>query len=179
MPEYLLAIDQGTTNTKALLVDKAGTIVARAFPPLTQSYPRPAWVEQDAQEIWHSVSQAIDDVMASAGDPHFAGIAISNQRETVTMWERRNGQASGAGSKLAMQPRRPLLRRAPCQNLESTIHSRTGLTIDPMFSGSKARWLLDNVHDGRRRAEQGEICLGTVDSWVLWNLTGGNVTPAM
>ncbi|MEO8285286.1 MAG: glycerol kinase GlpK [Chloroflexota bacterium] len=169
----ILAIDQGTTNTKVLLIDRAGSVVAHASRPLKQTYPKPAWVEQDPIEIWDSVRAAIDDCLAQAGTPRLEAIAISNQRESVTAWDRRTGQP--LGPVIVWQCRRTasFCEELRARGLQSLLEERTGLTIDPLFSASKMRWLLDRIEDGKGRAERGEICLGTMDSWVLWNLTGG------
>ncbi len=169
----ILAIDQGTTNTKVLLVDAQGAVVAQASRPLAQRYPHPAWVEQDADAIWQSVRAAIDDCLAAADDPALATIAITNQRESVTVWERASGRP--LGPVVVWQCRRTAefcagLRQ---RGLAPMLAERTGLAVDPLFSASKMRWLLDHVPDGQRRAERGELCLGTMDSWVHWNLTGG------
>ena len=171
--KFVLAIDQGTTNTKVLLLDHRGKIAARASRPLSISFPQPAWVEQDAQSLWASVAEAIDDCLAQAGSPELAAIGITNQRESVVAWDRRTGQP--AAPCVVWQCRRSAgfcedLRR---RGLEPLLRERTGLAIDPLFSASKARWLLDHIPDGQPKAEQGDLCLGTVDSWVLWNLTGG------
>jgi len=176
MTSYLLAIDQGTTNSKALLVDDAGQIVARASAPLDIRYPRPAWVEQDPLAIWGSVRQAMDACLSQAGRPALAAVAVSNQRETVMIWERATGQPLGPAVSWQCQRGAPFceaLRARP--GLGETVHCKTGLTLDAMFSGSKLRWLLDQIPDGRARAARGALCVGTMDSWVLWNLTGGRV----
>lgn len=172
---HILAIDQGTTNTKVLLVDPHGTIIAQAARPLTQRYPQPAWVEQDADAIWRSVRDAIDACLAAAADPHLAAIAITNQRESVALWERESGRP--VGPVIVWQCRRTadFCAGLRARALAPFLAERTGLAIDPLFSASKMRWLLDHVADGQRRAERGELCLGTIDSWVLWNLTGGQV----
>ena len=172
---YILAIDQGTTNTKVLLVDPHGTIIAQAARPLTQRYPQPAWVEQDADAIWRSVRDAIDACLAAAADPHLAAIAITNQRESVALWERESGRP--VGPVIVWQCRRTadFCAGLRARGLAPFLAERTGLAIDPLFSASKMRWLLDHVADGQQRAERGELCLGTMDSWVLWNLTGGQV----
>jgi glycerol kinase len=172
---YILAIDQGTTNTKALLVNKAGAIVAHAAHPLKQTYPAPAWVEQDPLEIWQSVRAAVDDCLAQVGGITPAAIAVSNQRESVTAWDRRSGQP--LGPVIVWQCRRTaeFCEGLRVRGLGSLLQERTGLTIDPLFSASKMRWLLDHIQAGQARAERGEICRGTMDSWVLWNLTGGAV----
>jgi glycerol kinase len=171
----ILAIDQGTTNTKALLVDAQGQVVAQAARPVAQHYPHPAWVEQDAEAIWQSVRAAIDECLASIAEPRLAAIAITNQRESVTVWERATGRA--VGPVVVWQCRRtaPFCAELRARGLAPWLAERTGLAIDPLFSASKLRWLLDNVADGQRRAERGELCVGTIDSWVLWNLTGGAV----
>jgi glycerol kinase len=173
--EFILAIDQGTTNTKVLLLDRRGGVVARASRPLSISFPEPAWVEQDARSLWTSVLDGINDCLAQAEHPKLAAIGITNQRESVIAWDRRTGEP--AGPCVVWQCRRSAgfceeLRR---RGLEPLLRERTGLAIDPLFSASKARWLLDHIPDGQRKAEQGDLCLGTVDSWVLWNLTGGAV----
>lgn len=169
----ILAIDQGTTNTKVLLVDVGGDVLAQASRPLAQNYPHPAWVEQDAAAIWHSVREAIDECLAAVADLHLVTIAITNQRESVTVWERDTGQP--AGPVVVWQCRRTADFCAGLRDrgLAPLLAERTGLAVDPLFSASKMRWLLDHVPDGQHRAEQGELCLGTMDSWVLWNLTGG------
>jgi glycerol kinase len=171
----ILAIDQGTTNTKVLLVDAQGRIVAQASRPLTQRYPHPAWVEQDADAIWQSVREAIDACLADAGKVQPAAIAITNQRESVMLWERDSGQP--LGPVIVWQCRRTadFCAELRARNLAPWLAERTGLAIDPLFSASKMRWLLDHTEDGARRAARGELCLGTMDSWVLWNLTGGAV----
>jgi glycerol kinase len=172
---HVLAIDQGTTNTKVLLFDRDGAIVARAERPVSTSFPQPGWVEQDAVAVWGTVADAIDECLTRAGAADVAAIGISNQRESVLLWERATG--TPLGPIVVWQCRRTTafcdaLRRDGRQAL---LEARTGLTIDPLFSGSKIRWLLDAVPDGRRRAEAGELCAGTIDAWILWNLTGGAV----
>src|SRR5262245_16243566 len=171
----ILAIDEGTTNAKALLVDAAGVVVSRVSRPLQQSYPYPGWVEQNPAAIWQSVQEAIDECLQSPGEHELAAIAITNQRESVMLWERQTGQP--VGPVVIWQCRRsaPFCEELRTRGLERMLRERTGLTIDPLFSASKARWLLDNIAGARERAESGELCLGTMDSWVLWNLTGGAV----
>ncbi len=172
-PKYILAIDEGTTNTKAFLVDEMGSLVREASLPLSIAYPQPAWVEQDAGEIWRSTLAVAARVLEDAPGAQVTALAISNQRETILAWDRLSG--TPLGPCLSWQCHRSA---AFCDGLRQRglgefIFRRTGLTIDPMFSGSKARWLLEHLPDGRRRAAQGEICLGTVDAWLLWNLSGG------
>ncbi len=171
----ILAIDQGTTNTKVVLVDAAGAVIRQAARPLPQRYPHPAWVEQEADGIWQTVRDAIDECLAASDQPRLAGIAVTNQRESVTIWERATGRP--VGPVIVWQCRRTADYCAGlrARGLAPWLAERTGLAVDPLFSASKMRWLLDHVEDGQRRAEQGELCLGTMDSWVLWNLTGGQV----
>jgi glycerol kinase len=171
--KFILAIDQGTTNTKALLIDAGGVSVAEASQPVHVSFPQPGWVEQDPLEIWRSVRQAVDGCLASAGDPPLAAVAISNQRESAVLWDRGTGEP--VGPLVSWQCRRsaPICDAVRERGLATTVQEKTGLTVDPMFSASKMRWLLDHAPQGRARAERGEVCVGTVDSWLLWNLTGG------
>jgi glycerol kinase len=173
MSECILAIDQGTTNTKALLVTQEGAVVSRASKPVSISYPQPAWVEQDPEAIWQSVCQAVDECLNAMPAAQPLAVGISNQRETVLLWERDTGRP--AGPCVVWQCRRTApfcdtLRRLGAEEL---IRERTGLTIDPLFSASKIRWLLDRVEDGPARAEAGELAAGTIDSWLLWKLTAG------
>ena len=171
----ILAIDQGTTNTKALLVDGGGRLVRRASRPVDLAYPRAGWVEQDADAIWRSVREAAGGCLTSAGGVRPSGIAIANQRESVTVWERATGRP--AGPVVIWQCRRTSERceRLRLDGTEATVRERTGLPIDPLFSASKLAWLLDQIPDGRRRAADGELCCGTIDSWLLWCMTGGAV----
>lgn len=171
----ILVIDQGTTNTKVLLVDSSGTIIARAARPLTQRYPQPAWVEQDAGAIWRSVREAIDECLAAVAGLQPAAIAITNQRESVTLWDRAHGQPQGPVIVWQCRRTADFCAELRARGLAPWLAERTGLAVDPLFSGSKMRWLLGHADNGQRRAEQGELCLGTIDSWLLWNLTGGVV----
>jgi glycerol kinase len=172
---HVLAIDQGTTNTKVLLLDEDGAVVSRGERPVPITYPQPGWVEQDATVLWQTVEDAIDDCLASSGHVLIAAIGISNQRESVVVWDRATG--APLGPVIVWQCRRTT---AFCDGLrergrEDWLASRTGLAIDPLFSGSKVKWLLDTIPGGARRAAVGELCAGTIDAWLLWNLTGGSV----
>jgi glycerol kinase len=171
----ILAIDQGTTNTKALLVDGEGRIVQRASRPVQLAYPHAGWVEQDGDALWQSVQKSVDDCLRAAGGVRPSGIAISNQRESVLVWERATGRP--AGPVVIWQCRRTSERceRLRLDGAEPQVRDRTGLPIDPLFSATKLAWLLDEIPDGRRRAADGALCAGTIDSWLLWNLTGGDV----
>lgn len=169
----ILAIDQGTTNTKALLVDRAGAVRARASRALSISFPQPGWVEQDARALWASVADAAGECLAAAGEPPVAAVGIANQRESVVVWDRRTG--APLGPCIVWQCRRtaPFCDMLRARGFEAIVQRRTGLTIDPLFSASKIGWLLENIPEGHARAAAGEVCAGTVDSWLLWNLSGG------
>ena len=172
---HVLAIDQGTSNTKVLLFDERGQVVSRASRPVDIRFPQPGWVEQDALTLWGTVEGAIDECLARAQGVQVDAVGISNQRESVLVWERATGRP--VGPVIVWQCRRTapvcdeLRRRGACTLLEE----RTGLTIDPLFSAGKIRWLLDAWPEGGTRAADGELCAGTIDSWLVWNLTGGAV----
>jgi glycerol kinase len=172
---YVLAIDQGTTNTKVLLFDERAAVVARASRPVPIEFPRPGWVEQDAEVIWRSVETAIADCLSSAKGIAISAVAVTNQRESVLLWDRTTGRP--VGPVIVWQCRRTAefcetLRR---RGLRTQLERTTGLTIDPLFSASKLRWLLTEVPDAMRRAALGDLCAGTIDSWLIWNLTRGGV----
>ena len=172
---FVLAIDQGTTNTKALLIDEEGRIAARASAPVGVSYPQPGWVEQSPGAIWQSVVEVASRCAAEAAGQPIAALGISNQRESVLLWHRRTGQPIGPC--VTWQCRRSADRlhalRTPA--FEAEVQSITGLGIDPLFPAAKLGWLLDAYPEARALAEGGELCAGTVDSWLLFNLAGGAV----
>jgi glycerol kinase len=172
---YLLSVDQGTTSSRATLFNLRGEVVATAARELPQYYPQPGWVEHDPEEIWESQLASLVEVLAKAcvSPSDIAGIGITNQRETTVVWERATGRPLHRA--IVWQDRRTAeltdsLRR---QGLEPMVRERTGLLLDPYFSGSKLAWLLDQVDGLRERARRGEICFGTVDSWLIFRLTGG------
>lgn len=173
--EVILALDQGTTSSRTLAFDHSGKVVAAAQQEFAQHYPQPGWVEHDAEEIWQSQLATLQAVLAelkAAGKKALA-IGITNQRETTVVWDRATGEPIHHA--IVWQDRRT----APqCEALKSAGHEasfrvRTGLRLDPYFSGTKLQWLLENVPGARERAESGELCFGTIDSWLLWKLTGG------
>ena len=180
MKPAILAIDQGTTGSKCLVVDETGRIVGRAYSEFTQFYPRPGEVEHDAEEIWRVTLDVARRAIVAAPDHEIIAIGITNQRETVVVWDRATGRPIHRA--IVWQDRRTadLCRTLKQQGLESWIRARTGLVLDPYFSGTKVRWILDNVEGARGRAERGELAFGTIDSWLVWNLTGGaaHVTDA-
>jgi glycerol kinase len=173
----LLAIDQGTTSSRAILFSRAGDILAVRQKELTLHYPQNGWVEQDARDIWNDTLWAcravMDDRREEAG--RIAAIGITNQRETTILWDRKTGEP--VYNAIVWQDRRTAdhCNHLKKQGHEDKIRSRTGLLLDPYFSGTKIAWILDNVPGARRRAEAGDIAFGTVDCWLLWKLTGGAV----
>jgi glycerol kinase len=169
---YVLAIDQGTTSTRAILFDAQGAVRRAAQFELTQHYPQPGWVEHDPEEIWQSVVSTCREAAAAADGP-IAALGIANQRETTVLWERATGRP--VHNAIVWQDRRTaeLCARWRRNGLAEIVARRTGLIIDPYFSASKIRWLLDAVPGVRRRAEGGEIAFGTIDSFLLWRLTVG------
>ena len=169
----ILAIDQGTTNTKVILVDGRGSIVAEASRPMDIEYPRPGWVQQDADGIWQAVRECMDETLEKAGTPALAAVAISNQRESGVAWERSGGAPLGPVVTWQCRRSADLCERLRADGRAAQIQARSGLPIDPMFAAGKLRWLLDHAPDGQVRAADGDIRLGTVDSWLLWNLSGG------
>lgn len=174
---FILAIDQGTTSTRAMVFDKAGSVRAQAQSEFVQDYPQPGWVEHDAREIWEGTLNVMRDALAKAGisAAQVHAIGITNQRETTVLWDRSTGKP--VANAIVWQDRRTagICDDLRDRGLEETIRSRTGLVIDAYFSGTKVAWLLDNVPGLRTRAQRGEIAFGTIDSWLLWNLTGGRV----
>jgi glycerol kinase len=182
MSRYVLALDQGTTSSRSVLFDHEGRIVAVAQREFAQHYPQPGWVEHDANEIWVSQASTIAEVLARAevDAGELAAVGITNQRETVVLWDRATGHPIAPA--IVWQDRRTAAR---CDALraaghEALVAARTGLLLDPYFSGTKLAWLLDHVPGARARAERGELCFGTVDSWLAWKLSGGqaHVTDA-
>jgi glycerol kinase len=174
--DFLLAIDQGTTSTRAVLFDAAGRMHAVAQRELPQIFPQPGWVEHDAEHIFADTVAVVREVLARAGvgAPHVASLGITNQRETSVVWERATGRP--LGNAIVWQDRRTAAHCATlkAQGHEPMVRARTGLLLDPYFSGTKLAWMLD--HRGlRARAENGELCFGTIDSFLLWRLTGGVV----
>lgn len=177
MSQYILALDQGTTSSRAIIFDREGKIVALAQKEFKQYYPQSGWVEHDAQEIWSSQLSVATEAVAKAGlkASSIAAIGITNQRETTVIWDRSTGRPIHPA--IVWQDRRTA---SYCDSLKNQGHSdaireKTGLLIDAYFSASKINWLLENVAGAREKAENGELAFGTIDSWLIWNLTGGKV----
>ena len=174
---YILAIDQGTTGTTALLVDASGRPLWTARQEIRQIYPRPGWVEHDPDEIFQSCMSVVEELLeeTETAPTQIQALGIANQRETTVVWERETGNP--VSNAVVWQCRRtaPLCEELKTRGLEELVRGRTGLPIDAYFSGTKVRWILDNVPDGQRRAESGDLLFGTVDCWLLWRLTNGAV----
>jgi glycerol kinase len=175
MSGLILAIDQGTSNTKAIAVDTSGAIVAQASVPMQVRYPQPGWAEQSAVEIWHSVQQVIAEIVAKVGAERIEALAISNQRESIVVWDAETGEPIAPA--IIWQCRRSAARCAAIREAghEPEIVARTGLSIDPLFPAAKIGWLLDALPGARDQAMAGKLRAGTVDAWLIWNLTGGAV----
>ena len=179
-PDLIVAIDQGTTGTTVLLVDGARTVRGRGYQEFPQIYPRPGEVEHDPEAIWASVLGALGQALAGVDTRRIAALGITNQRETTLLWEREGGRP--VANAIVWQDRRtaPFCAALKAAGHEAAVRERTGLVLDPYFSGTKIRWLLDNIAGLRARAEAGAIAFGTVDTFLIWRLTGGqrHVTDA-
>lgn len=177
MEKYILALDQGTTSCRAVVFNHQGEIVSTAQKEFTQHFPKPGWVEHDAEEIWAVQSGMASEALARQGlkPRQIAAIGITNQRETVVIWEKSSGKPIHPA--IVWQDKRTA---EYCDELKAAGHQdmvreKTGLVIDSYFSGTKARWILDNVKGARKKAENGELLMGTIDSWLIWNMTGGEL----
>ncbi|MDF1752379.1 MAG: glycerol kinase GlpK [Verrucomicrobiales bacterium] len=178
MSRYILALDQGTTSCRSIIYDNSGDTVAIEQAEFTQIFPQPGWVEHDAVEIWETQLKTAQEVIKNSGITveEIAGIGITNQRETTLVWDRKTGQP--VSNAIVWQDRRTAdycRRLSEDKNAAPNIQLRTGLVIDAYFSGSKLRWILENVEGVRERAEAGELAFGTMDSWLVWNLTDGKL----
>jgi glycerol kinase len=176
-PDYLLAIDQGTTSTRAMVFSREGRPAGQAQREFPQHFPQSGWVEHDPEDIWRDTCSVVEGALAEADIPadKVAAIGITNQRETSVLWDRKSGEALHRA--IVWQDRRTadLCDRLRRDGLEPMVQERTGLLLDPYFSATKIAWLLDQVPDARARAERGEIAFGTIDTFLLWRLTGGQV----
>ncbi|MFI7443190.1 glycerol kinase GlpK [Nonomuraea indica] len=174
---YVMAFDAGTTSIRAILFDHAGDVVTEATQEFPQIYPQPGWVEHNPLDIWNTqitvAKKALEQADADAGQ--LAAIGVTNQRETVVLWDRATG--APVMNAIVWQDRRTagFCDQLKARGLEKYVRDTTGLVIDAYFSGTKLKWMLDHVPGARERAERGELCFGTVDSWLIWNLTGGTV----
>ncbi len=173
MSTFLLAIDQGTTNSKAVLVDADGHVVARGSAPLSKSHPAPGWVEQDPTELWQSVVAAVGACLAARPEARLSGIGISNQRESVVAWHARSGEPLGPVVSWQCRRTAPACAELRAAGHEPEVLARTGLPIDPMFAAAKIAWLLRNAREQHADLDLADVRVGTIDAWLLWNATGG------
>ena len=175
MPKYVLALDQGTTSSRAMLMDHDGNVCAASQQEFKQHYPQPGWVEHDAEEIWQSERAVAKKVLesAKARAEDIAAIGITNQRETVVIWDRATGKPIHHAIVWQCRRTAAMCDRIKSEGFDRTLREKTGLVTDAYFSGTKIAWLLDNVPGARERAERGELACGTIDTWLIWNLTRG------
>jgi len=175
MEKFILAVDQGTTSSRAIIFDKKGNIKSVAQKEFTQFYPNPGWVEHDANEIWSSQAGVITEAITKAGlnAEDIAAIGITNQRETTVIWDRETGNP--IHNAIVWQDRRTsdFCSALKAKGFEDIIKEKTGLLLDAYFSGTKIKWILDNVDGARKKAEEGKLAFGTIDSWLIWKLTDG------
>ena len=177
MPRYILALDQGTTSSRAILFDHQGNTCALANQEFKQYYPQPGWVEHDAEEIWQSQVAVAENILeeAKVKPADLAAIGITNQRETVVIWDRKTGKPIHPAIVWQCRRTAAMCDRIRAEGFNRTIREKTGLVTDAYFSGTKIAWLLENVPGARERAEQGDLACGTIDSWLIWKLTSGKV----
>lgn len=177
MARYIMSLDQGTTSSRAIIFNEAGSIVSVAQKEFAQIYPNPGWVEHDPMEIWGTQIGVAKEAMEKVGlvPKDIAAIGITNQRETTIVWDKNTGKP--VYNAIVWQCRRtaPICDDLKARGLADTIRSKTGLVVDAYFSGTKIKWILDNVKGVREKAEKGEVLFGNVDTWLIWNLTGGKV----
>ncbi|MFD3261340.1 glycerol kinase GlpK [Paenibacillus lentus] len=177
MDQYILALDQGTTSTRAILFNKQGKIVHSAQREFPQYFPKPGWVEHNPNEIWGSILAVIASCLSESGvkPGQVAGIGITNQRETTIIWEKETGNHIYNAVVWQSRQTADICEELKAAGHDSLFQQKTGLLIDPYFSGTKVKWILEHVEGARERAENGELLFGTIDSWLIWKLTGGQV----
>jgi len=177
MSKIVMALDQGTTSSRTIMFNEKGEIVADASLPLACHYPQSGWVEQDPQEIWDTQSQTIQEVLKKAAMTmkDIAAVGITNQRETTIAWNRNTGEAIAPAINWQCRRTADYCEELKEEGFDRVLRNRTGLVTDPYFSGTKMRWILENVLQARELAEMGDLCFGTVDSWLIWQLTSGQV----
>ena len=165
--QFIMSLDQGTTSSRAIIFNRHGETISVAQKPFTQYFPTPGWVEHDAKEIWGSQIAVLTEALAKSG------IGVTNQRETTVVWDRATGEP--VCNAIVWQDRRTAKYCDSLHDKRDWIRGKTGLIIDAYFSATKVKWILDNVENARKRAERGELCFGTIDTWLIWNLTKGEV----
>ncbi|MET3549184.1 glycerol kinase [Paenibacillus favisporus] len=175
MEKYILSLDQGTTSSRAILFNEKGEAVHTAQREITQHFPHPGWVEHNANEIWGSVLSVIASVLSESGvkPEQIAAIGITNQRETAVVWDKETGDPVYHAIVWQSRQTSGICEELKAQGLDDTIRAKTGLLIDPYFSGTKVKWILDEVEGAREKAEQGKLLFGTIDTWLIWKFTGG------
>lgn len=175
--QYVLAIDEGTTSTRALIIDHAGMIVADAQREFPQYFPQPGWVEHNANEIWNAVLSTIATAFINSGiqPRQIAGVGITNQRETTVVWDKQTGLPIYNAVVWQSRQTSPIAEKLKADGHSELIHAHTGLLIDAYFSATKIRWILDQVPGAQERAEKGELMFGTIDTWISWKLSGGAI----
>jgi glycerol kinase len=175
--KYVLSLDQGTTSSRAILFNKSGEIVNVAQKEFTQIFPKPGWVEHDAQEIWSSITSVIAEVLAKANinPKEIAGVGITNQRETAVVWEKDTGLPIYNAIVWQSRQTAEICEELKSKGYNDLFRSKTGLLIDAYFSGTKVKWILDNVAGAREKANNGQLLFGTIDTWLIWKLSGGKV----
>ncbi|WNC12133.1 glycerol kinase GlpK [Brevibacillus brevis] len=174
---YMLSLDQGTTSSRAILFDKSGAIIGVAQKEFTQHYPKPGWVEHDAEEIWETQLEVLRAVLLQnhVKPEQIAGIGITNQRETAVVWDKQTGKPVYRAIVWQSRQTIDICNQLKAEGYEQMVRDKTGLLIDAYFSGTKVTWILDHVAGARERAERGELLFGTVDTWLLWKLTAGRI----
>ncbi|RCW77531.1 glycerol kinase GlpK [Saliterribacillus persicus] len=177
MGKYILSLDQGTTSSRAIIFDKQGTIIATSMHEFEQFFPKPGWVEHDANEIWTSILACIADVLriADISAADIASIGITNQRETTVVWDKNTGKPIYKAIVWQSRQTENICRNLKEKGYKDLFKEKTGLLIDPYFSGTKVKWILDNVKGARAKAENGDLQFGTIDTWLVYKLSGGKV----
>ena len=177
MESYILSIDQGTTSSRAILFNKQGELVHTSQKEFRQSYPKPGWVEHNANEIWGSVLSVLAAALTESGilQTQISGIGITNQRETTVVWNKNTGQPVYPAIVWQSRQTQSIIDDLKKEGLEEWFRDKTGLLLDPYFSGTKVKWILDNVEGARDAAEKGDLLFGTIDTWLIWKMTDGKV----
>lgn len=175
--QYMMAIDEGTTSTRAILFDRNGQIAGQAQREFHQYFPQPGWVEHDANEIWNAVQSVISDALINSDVQPYKvrGIGITNQRETAVIWDKRTGEPIYHAVVWQSKQTSAIADQLKADGYTEKIHQKTGLVVDSYFSATKIKWILDHVDGAHERAKNGELLFGTIDTWILWKLTGGRV----
>ena len=171
--KYILSIDQGTTSSRAILFNKSGAVVKISQKEFTQHFPKPGWVEHDALEIWQTVEEVVNDILVNYNAADIAAIGITNQRETTVVWDKNTGLPIYNAIVWQSRQTADICEELKKKGLNNTFRNKTGLLIDAYFSGTKLKWILDTVPGAREKAENNELLFGTIDTWLVWKLTGG------